>query len=69
MKNNLFFLSSFFKIHFADTRWNLEVPQEEMERIYHEIKTPYKYGVVFQHPDSTKMVDSPTIFRKIIIGI
>lgn len=40
------------------------VPQEIMENIYDEIKTPYKYGVVFKHPDSTKMIDSPTIFRK-----
>ncbi len=40
------------------------VPQEEMEKIYNEVKTPFKYGVVFKHPDSTKMVDSPTIFRK-----
>ena len=40
------------------------VPQEEMERIFNEIKTPFKYGVVVQHPDSTKMVDSPTIFRE-----
>jgi sucrose-6-phosphate hydrolase SacC (GH32 family) len=34
-----------------------------MEKIYQEIKTPYKYGIVLKHPDSTKMVDSPTIFR------
>jgi predicted GH43/DUF377 family glycosyl hydrolase len=34
-----------------------------MEEIYNEVKTPFKYGVVLQHPDSTKMVDSPTIFR------
>ena len=40
------------------------ITSEEMERIYEEIKTPFKYGIVFQHPDSTKMVDSPTIFRE-----
>ena len=40
------------------------VPQEKMEEIYQEVKTPFKYGIVFQHPDSTKMVDSPTIFRE-----
>ncbi|MFD2101540.1 glycosylase [Flagellimonas iocasae] len=40
------------------------VSQQEMEKVYNEIKTPYKYGVVVQHPDTTKMVDSPTIFRK-----
>lgn len=40
------------------------VSKAVMEEIYEEVKTPYKYGVVFQHPDSTKMVDSPTIFRE-----
>lgn len=39
------------------------VPQEEMERIFQEIKTPFRYGVVVQHPDTSKMVDSPTVFR------
>ncbi len=40
------------------------VPQAEMERIYNEVKTPFKYGVVVQHPDTSKMVDCPTIFRQ-----
>lgn len=40
------------------------VPHKEIEKIYQEIKTPFKYGIVFQHPDSTKMIDSPTIFRE-----
>lgn len=40
------------------------VPKEEMQKIYSEIQTPFKYGVVFKHPDSTKMIDSPTIFRE-----
>lgn len=40
------------------------IPPEVMENIYTEIKTPFKYGVVFRHPDSTKMIDSPTIFRE-----
>jgi len=35
-----------------------------MNRIFNEIKTPFKYGVVFQHPDTSKMIDSPTIFRE-----
>ncbi|MDH5604390.1 MAG: glycosylase [Cyclobacteriaceae bacterium] len=34
-----------------------------MEEVYQEIKTPYKYGIVLKHPDSSKMVDSPTVFR------
>jgi hypothetical protein len=40
------------------------VSQDTMEKIYNEIKTPYKYGIVFKHPDSTKLIDSPTIFRE-----
>ncbi len=47
----------------TSTSLNKVVSQEEMEKVYHEIKTPFKYGVIFQHPDTTKMVDSPTIFR------
>lgn len=40
------------------------VSEETMKKVYEEIKTPYKYGVVFKHPDSTKLIDSPTIFRE-----
>lgn len=40
------------------------VPQEEMVKIYNKVKTPFKYGIVVRHPDTTKMVDSPSIFRK-----
>ncbi|HNW57818.1 MAG TPA: glycosylase [Bacteroidales bacterium] len=43
---------------------NNTVSQDTMLKIYGEIKTPYKYGVVLKHPDSTKYVDSPTIFRE-----
>lgn len=39
------------------------VPREIMVDIYEEIKTPYKYGIILKHPDTTKLVDSPTIFR------
>ena len=41
-----------------------EVSQETMQDIYEEIKTPFKYGVVFQHQEPTKLIDSPTIFRE-----
>lgn len=40
------------------------VSERIMEEIYNEIKTPYKYGVVLKHPDTTKMIDSPTIYRE-----
>ncbi|MRI00685.1 glycosylase [Kriegella sp. EG-1] len=47
-----------------ETSLNNEVPQDEMEKIFNEIKTPFKYGIVIEQPDDKKMVDSPTIFRK-----
>ncbi len=41
-----------------------KVPQQVMQTIFEEIKTPYKYGVVIPQPDRGRMVDSPTVFRK-----
>lgn len=35
-----------------------------MQKIYQEIKTPFKYGVVVPQPQTGKMVDSPTVFRQ-----
>ena len=40
------------------------IPQETMEQIYQEIKTPYKYGLVILPPNSADMIDSPTLFKK-----
>lgn len=40
------------------------VSQEVMEKIYEEIKTPYKYGLVMLPPGKNNMIDSPTIFRE-----
>ncbi len=45
-------------------KYNTVVSKETMEQVFNEIKTPYKYGVVFKHPDATKLMDSPTIFKK-----
>jgi predicted GH43/DUF377 family glycosyl hydrolase len=39
------------------------VPQERMEEIYKEIKTPYKYGLVLIPPNPSKKVDCPSVFR------
>ncbi len=41
-----------------------KVPERVMQSVFEQVRTPYKYGVVFRHPDSTKMIDSPTIFRE-----
>lgn len=35
-----------------------------MEAVYNEVKTPFKYGLVLVPDNETKMVDSPSVFRK-----
>lgn len=44
----------------SDTR---QVSPQKMQEIYNEVATPFKYGMVLSAPDSTHMVDSPTVFR------
>jgi len=41
-----------------------EVPQQVMQKIYDEIKTPYKYGLVVTPEDNPKKIDCPSVFRK-----
>lgn len=41
-----------------------EVPQKVMQKIYDEIKTPYKYGLIITPPDNSKKIDCPSVFRK-----
>lgn len=40
------------------------VPEAEMERVYQEVKTPYKYGMVVVPQENAKKIDCPTVFRK-----
>ena len=46
------------------SKYNMVVSKETMEQVFNEIKTPYKFGIVFKHPDANKLIDSPTIFKK-----
>ena len=39
------------------------VSQEQMERIYQEVRTPYKYGMVVAPGDNYHKIDCPTVFR------
>jgi ABC-type uncharacterized transport system auxiliary subunit len=41
-----------------------DITDHDMRQVYDEIKTPYKYGVVIPQPDSSRLIDSPTIFQK-----
>jgi len=40
------------------------VPQQRMEQVYNEVKTPFKYGLVIVPEDSLKQIDCPSVFRK-----
>lgn len=40
------------------------VSETDMQKIYREIKTPYKYGMVLVPEDNSKKMDCPTIFRQ-----
>lgn len=41
-----------------------EVPQEIMQKVYEEVKTPHKYGLVVVPENDSKKVDCPSVFRK-----
>ena len=40
-----------------------QISQEEMQRIYQEVRTPYKYGMVVAPTDNYHKIDCPTVFR------
>lgn len=40
------------------------VPDAEMQKIYEEVKTPYKYGLVMAPPGDSKKIDCPGVFRR-----
>jgi predicted GH43/DUF377 family glycosyl hydrolase len=39
------------------------IPQSYMQRIYNEVRTPYKYGMVVAPTDNYHKIDCPTVFR------
>lgn len=57
----LFLFVSAFKLNAQSTN---PVSAETMEKIYQEVKTPYKYGLVMVPADKDHKMDCPTIFRK-----
>jgi len=40
------------------------ISQQEMQRIYQEVRTPYKYGLVVAPEDNYHKIDCPTVFRE-----
>lgn len=41
-----------------------EVPETLMQKVYREIKTPYKYGLVLVPQEASKKMDCPSVFRE-----
>ena len=40
------------------------IPAATMQRIYDEVRTPYKYGMVVAPTDNYHKIDCPTVFRE-----
>ena len=40
------------------------IPQSDMQRIYQEVRTPYKYGLVVAPTDNYHKIDCPTVFQQ-----
>jgi len=62
MEKNILFLL-FILISGYATAQKL-VPQQDMKKIYNEIKTPYKYGLVLVPANDSQKIDCPSVFRK-----
>ena len=58
----IIYIITLFTLH-AQSEKN-KVPEQVMQKIYQEVKTPYKYGLVMVPPDGSKKMDCPTVFRK-----
>ena len=41
-----------------------DISQQDMQRIYQEVRTPYKYGLVVAPTDNYHKTDCPTVFRQ-----
>ncbi len=52
------------QMYFFTAEAQKEVPQQTMQQIYEQVKTPFKYGLVVVPPDVSKKIDCPSVFRK-----
>lgn len=62
MKRKILFFT--LAVSFSFVFAQREVPQERMEQIYEEVKTPYKYGLAVAPADNQHKIDCPTVFRQ-----
>lgn len=64
MKKILFLVILFCFSSIASLTAQKTVPKEVMQKIYEEVKTPYKYGLVVTPADNKHKIDCPTVFRE-----
>ena len=46
----------------ASIAYSAPLSKDEMQAIYEQVKTPYKYGMIMQ-PEPGEMLDNPNVFR------
>ena len=62
MRTTWFFIFSF--LHYYIILANDNIGKDVMQRIYDEVRTPYKYGMVVAPADNYHKIDCPTVFRE-----
>jgi predicted GH43/DUF377 family glycosyl hydrolase len=61
MKTTLLFFLVFSLSTYAQP--GKKVPDDVMQKVYQEVKTPCKYGLVMVPPDASKKIDCPSVFH------
>ena len=60
----VFFCWALAQMYFLNAFSQKEVPQNIMQQIYGQVKTPYKYGLVLTPENENKKIDCPSVFKK-----
>ena len=61
MRTAWFFIFTFLNSYIVLAN---DISKETMQRIYQEVRTPYKYGLVLAPTDNYHKIDCPTVFRE-----
>ena len=63
MKSKIF-ASALLLLVLSVTSVAQDISQQDMQRIYQEVRTPYKYGMVVAPTDNYHKIDCPTVFQQ-----
>jgi len=64
LKTWLLFFCAFFTVAAHAQSEQNKVPDAVMQKVYNEVKTPYKYGLALVPTENAKKMDCPSVFRK-----